>query len=161
MDLQFGATAHGKPFLVGPNRARSGPLFSFSRARDRAAVALSDTRAVGVDIEERARLPQDAGALQELVDASCCPEEIAFIGGSADPRAAFLRIWTAKEARMKLTGEGLTLAPPDIRLSWGPDGRIGYVLQEAVPTEFAMLDDLLPEAAVAVTSGPAEVHLLR
>jgi 4'-phosphopantetheinyl transferase len=154
-ELRLSVTPRGKPFLAG-----QGPYFNASYARDLAVAVLSDSRAVGVDIEESRRLPPDGTAFAELVQASCRPEESEAILRAADPRRAFLRLWTAKEARMKLTGEGLSLAPRDILVSLREDGTAEYALPRAPAADLILVDDLLPEAAMAVASGPAGIHLL-
>jgi phosphopantetheinyl transferase len=43
-------------------------------------------------------------------------------------RRRFLEYWTAKEARMKLSGEGMSLAPRNIELSLNLDGSPDRVL---------------------------------
>jgi 4'-phosphopantetheinyl transferase len=154
-DIRLAATARGKPYLAGP-----GPFFSCSRARDLAAIVLSETRAVGVDIEEAARLPQRATEFADLVAVACRPAEAKAVAEAPDPRATFLRFWTAKEARMKLTGEGLSLPLLDIAVSFGTTGHAHYALPQAPAADLTLVDDLLPDAAVAVASGPGEVHLL-
>ena len=43
-----------------------------------------------------------------------------------DQSDLFFRIWTAKEARMKVTGEGLYLDPRDIELTFKEGMPVGY-----------------------------------
>lgn len=154
-DIRLCATPRGKPFL-----AARGPFFNASRARNLAAVVVSQSCAVGVDIEEAGRLPADRTAFAELVDSCCQAGEADAILRAPDPRQAFLRLWTAKEARMKLTGEGLSLAPRDILVSFLADGTATYSRPVTPSSELTLVNDLLPDAAVAVASGPAELHLM-
>jgi len=154
-EVHLTATPRGKPFLAGP-----GPNFNASHAHEHAVVALSARRAVGVDIEEPKRLPQDPEAFDALVDACCHPSEAAAVRSAASPQLTFLRFWVAKEARMKLTGEGLSLGPMDIRLADDRGRPTGYALPATPSVDLALLEDLLPAAAVAVASGHGDLHLL-
>ncbi len=90
--------AYGKPALAVPP-----PHFNLSRRDGAAAVALSMTHEVGVDVETL-RAIDDA---RELAALHFTPGERE---GVADD-AGFLRVWTRKEACMKATGLGLGLAP--------------------------------------------------
>ncbi|MCU0906559.1 MAG: 4'-phosphopantetheinyl transferase superfamily protein [Rhodobacteraceae bacterium] len=153
--LHLSRTTRGKPFLVGP-----GPFFNHARARDRAVVVLSETRAVGVDIEEAGRLPQDSAAFADLISITCRTQEADVVTRTSDPEMAFLRIWTAKEARMKLTGEGLSLAPRDILLSFAAMKPVAFALPQTPDADLTLLDELWPDAVVAVASGPARLHLM-
>jgi 4'-phosphopantetheinyl transferase len=90
--------AHGKPALAAPP-----PHFNLGRRDGVAAIALSRTHEVGVDVETL-RAIDDA---TELAALHFTPRERE----SALDDAAFLRVWTRKEACMKATGLGLSLAP--------------------------------------------------
>jgi 4'-phosphopantetheinyl transferase len=90
--------AHGKPALAAPP-----PHFNLSRRDGVAAVALSMTHEVGVDIETL-RAIDDA---RELAALHFTPRECE----SVIDDVSFLRVWTRKEACMKATGLGLSLAP--------------------------------------------------
>lgn len=97
------AGAHGKPALV------SGPHFNLSRRDGWAAVARSRAHEVGVDLETLRRVDDAA----ELAALHFTPAERAAVdaaSGEARDRA-FLTVWTRKEACMKATGLGLSLAP--------------------------------------------------
>jgi 4'-phosphopantetheinyl transferase len=89
---------HGKPALTSPP-----PHFSLSRRDGVAAVALSMTHEVGVDVETL-RTIDDA---RELAALHFTPREREAVVDDA----GFLRLWTRKEACMKATGLGLSLPP--------------------------------------------------
>jgi 4'-phosphopantetheinyl transferase len=90
---------HGKPVLAGNH---AGELhFSLSHADAAVAVAAADA-AVGVDLE--AVRPLAAGDLAARFFAD---DERRLVAGAADPGAAFVRLWTRKEALLKATGEGI------------------------------------------------------
>lgn len=95
-DLIFERDAHGKPF------AKNCALhFNLTHSGDFAACAIHD-RPVGIDME--AIRPVRA-ALSEKV---CADAELSWVmpDGAFD-NERFLRLWTAKEAFLKCTGEGI------------------------------------------------------
>lgn len=92
----FGYGEHGKPFLPGHPDVH----FNLSHCREAAICALSD-RPVGVDIES-IREYNESLARYTMSDA-----ELRQIELSPRPALEFTRLWTMKEAVLKLTGEGL------------------------------------------------------
>ncbi len=98
------AAANGKPALASPP-----PHFNLSRRGGVALIGISATHEVGVDVE----LLQTMADATELAQLHFTPRErdgVARESGAARDRA-FLRCWTRKEACMKATGSGLSLAP--------------------------------------------------
>lgn len=109
--------------------AAGRPSFADARLRDAAlstsstvgyrAVALSPGGPIGVDIE--AVLPEHADPA--LADRALAPGER--LGGpvcnrcpsTVEPAAAFTRLWTRKEAALKLLGLGLRLNPQSITVN--------------------------------------------
>jgi 4'-phosphopantetheinyl transferase len=111
------AGAWGKPALAG----ETSLCFSLAHAANRAALAVSRAREVGIDLE-----PVDPTLdLPALLAAACTPAEAARIGALADERRgeAFLTLWTLKEAYLKATGTGLTREPRSFSVSLSPDHR--------------------------------------
>jgi 4'-phosphopantetheinyl transferase len=90
--------AHGKPALPD-----APPHFNLSRRDGVAAVGISGTHELGVDVETL-RPIDDA---RDLARLHFTPRERGDVAGAED----FLRVWTRKEACMKATGLGLSLAP--------------------------------------------------
>ncbi len=86
----------GKPYFVG-----HPAQFSLSHCRGAVCCGLSD-QAVGVDVE-RVR-PQAARVAPRV----CAPEELHRLEGCDDRDGAFTALWTLKESRMKLHGEGFS-----------------------------------------------------
>lgn len=103
-----------------------GVDFSLSHSRDHAVLAISTGAKVGVDLE----LPDAAlsGELESLARFCLLDEERTaladLVEGERVPR--FLSYWTAKEARMKLTGQGASLEPMAIALSLRSGRAVGY-----------------------------------
>ncbi len=65
------------------------------------ACAFADT-AVGIDLEVRRDIKP------EFIRRVLSEAELQFVKSSSNEAEAFLKIWTAKEAFLKLTGEGLS-----------------------------------------------------
>lgn len=92
----FEYDAGGKPRL----KDHSGIFFNLSHCRE-AAICVVDTVPVGVDIET-VRPFKDALARHVL-----SPEEYDAVTASLNPAVEFIKLWTQKEAVLKLTGEGI------------------------------------------------------
>lgn len=109
---------HGKPELAGA--ARTGPQVSLSHSGELAALALSDHRRVGVDIEQ---LP--AGLDVTRMSARFYPPaEAQFVTAASAPAgqvSRFIRLWTRKEACLKVTGGRLL---PGLKLPVSGTGQI-------------------------------------
>lgn len=92
--FQYGE--HGKPAIVGHPDIH----FNLSHCRLAAICVVSD-RPVGVDVES-IREYKDSLARYTMND-----EELARIVQAEQPAQEFTRLWTQKEAVLKLTGHGL------------------------------------------------------
>ncbi|MEU3734952.1 4'-phosphopantetheinyl transferase superfamily protein [Streptomyces sp. NPDC033538] len=120
----------GRPFLGGAGRTLR---VSVAHARGALAVALTAAGPVGVDVEVVRGLRADALARAWLHDA-----EAAWIGElpEADRSAAFLWLWTQKEAVGKALGLGLRAGGMSRRVpvaaQWPPDGE-GMPVPRALP----------------------------
>lgn len=103
-ELTFAVGEAGKPTLIGPV---TRPLqFSLAHSGELVLVAVTGGQAVGVDVERHRPVP----AAADLAERYFSPEEREYLAAQADAAAAeraFLRLWAAKEAFVKATGEGL------------------------------------------------------
>ncbi len=88
---------HGKPRIVG----RPDIWFNLSHCREAVACVVG-RRPVGIDVESVRSYHEDV-ARYTMSD-----DEMARILKAERPDVAFIRLWTMKEARLKLTGEGIT-----------------------------------------------------
>ncbi len=86
---------HGKPFL------EHGPCFNISHSRKYAVLAVSENE-IGVDTEMNRDI--DEG----IINRCFLEDEADFARLSTEN---YLRIWTAKEAVLKLLGKGFTFSP--------------------------------------------------
>jgi 4'-phosphopantetheinyl transferase len=106
-----GSHEHGRPSLAVDDVRRAPPSFSLSHSGDVAVVAVAG-EPIGADVEHaRPRRYLDAVARRVLRD-----DEFSSWAAlaEADRVVAFLRVWTAKEAYLKLLGVGITRALRDV-----------------------------------------------
>ena len=92
--FEFGE--HGKPSIVGHPDIH----FNMSHCREAVACAVG-SRPVGIDVESVHRYSES------LARYTMNDQELQLIAEAARPEVAFIRLWTMKEARLKLTGEGI------------------------------------------------------
>jgi 4'-phosphopantetheinyl transferase len=108
--LAFTLGPHGKPALAG------GPRFSFSHSGERALCAVGGDREVGVDLEVLREVSDAEGIVRGTFTAA---EEAAWRAAGGGGGAAFLRLWTRKEAALKALGVGLGgLDAPTLPAPW-------------------------------------------
>lgn len=96
--FSYGQT--GKPLLAAPSALKLE--FNLSHSGDLAAIAVTNTGSVGIDIE-RIRAVEHISTLSQKVFS---PTELREIGTAISPRE-FLELWTTKETVLKFTGEGI------------------------------------------------------
>jgi len=111
---------YGKPFV-----RNSGIAFNLSHSEDLAVYAFSDSMdAIGVDIELLDRRVSVDGISEKFFT----PGERAELRKVSEMEKSkmFFKIWTAKEARMKLHGDGLNLEPIKIDLVFKEGTPIGF-----------------------------------
>ena len=92
----FAYNEHGKPSIVGHPEI----CFNLSHCKEAAICAVSD-RPVGVDVES-VRSFNDS-----LVRYTMNDEEVSEIESAEDRAVTFIRLWTQKEAALKLMGTGI------------------------------------------------------
>ena len=100
---------HGKPFMQDSctMKAIESVDFSISHCKNGIVVALSD-RPIGVDIESFHH------AEPSLLRKTMNEREIAEIQNAVNPKIMFTRLWTQKEALLKLQGTGIVDELPDV-----------------------------------------------
>lgn len=102
-EIQLATGAHGRPRLDPAPESQLD--FNWSHSGDYAAVAVALHLAPGIDVE---RLRERRNVLP-LARRFFHPEEVAALVAQplAERSAAFLELWTAKEAVLKATGRGI------------------------------------------------------
>ena len=119
-NVRFHIQENGKPALDSKPEQGSALQFNLSHSGPLMALALG-SGPVGVDIEcWTPVLP--AG---EVSAHAFRPEEHEAIVLHSEPLRYFLELWTAKEAVMKCTGQGLSLPPPAVIVS--PAGNLAVI----------------------------------
>jgi 4'-phosphopantetheinyl transferase len=103
---------HGRPRLLGPY-----PRFflSLTHSGQRVAVAVASASPVGIDVESMTLKREIPALIQEALSIRE-REAIALVTPEARTHA-FLRYWTRKEAVLKATGHGLSIAPRRVTVS--------------------------------------------
>lgn len=112
-----------KPFIEG-----GGASFSLSHSGSRVALAITRGADVGIDLETLERSDSLDGQMDGLARMCLTGEERGALAALPPERRSrrFLAYWTAKEARMKLTGEGMALEPRKIALRLSDGRPVGY-----------------------------------
>lgn len=115
---------NGKPRLA---RALAATVaFNLSSSQHAALIAVSPDGAIGTDIETL----RPVAYLDELMNSVFLPSERARVRMASDTRqrlAAFLRVWTAKEACVKATGIGVSaLRETEIRTESEEGSWVGF-----------------------------------
>lgn len=93
----FEYNEHGKPSIVG----HPDIFFNLSHCKEAVVCVVSD-QPVGVDVESIREYKES------LVNYTMNDEEIGQIKSAENPASAFIRLWTMKEATMKLIGTGIS-----------------------------------------------------
>ena len=93
----FEYNEHGKPSIVGHPEI----FFNLSHCKEAAVCVISD-QPIGIDVESFREYKEG------LVHYTMNDEEIRQIESSENPAATFIRLWTMKEATLKLIGTGIS-----------------------------------------------------
>ncbi len=101
-DVVFKLGLYGKPSIANEERLR----FSFSHSGGMNLLAVSAHADLGVDVEKIRTVPN----INEIALRVCQTDEAMALNSLADDQKqeAFFRLWTAKEAFVKATGQGLS-----------------------------------------------------
>lgn len=117
---------HGKPFV-----AETGfPHFNLSHSGCCVVFAFARDQEIGVDVEMISRRHSSL----ELARRFYAAEEAAALGALAEGEreAAFMRLWTGKEAVLKALGQGLSFGLHRVRFAIEPDSP-EMALQDIAP----------------------------
>lgn len=116
--LEFETGSYGKPYLAG-ELAADGLTFNLSHSNEIGLVAVSQKRAIGVDIEFiRADLVDEQVARRFFSDR----EVTEYLALPVEQRKdAFFTCWTRKEAYIKALGEGLSMPLNQFDVSIKPE----------------------------------------
>ena len=129
-DLRFAFGPRGKPRLAN---APVDLRFNLSHAADRALLAVTIGREVGVDIERMKSMPD----MSSVAAAMFSPAEIERLEAAPDEMKleVFFRIWTRKESFIKAHGDGLYFPLAGFGVSTEAEGDQLLLSCEAAPKE--------------------------
>lgn len=135
----------GKPFLE--NHAIE---FNLSHSENLAVLAVTQDLQVGIDIEHFSRLVE----LDKLSKIHFLEPELKWLAGfSGDQKQqAFFWLWTAKEARMKITGEGFALPSTEIEVLCEAGLPVAYQLPTEITVELTTLSDVFTDSACCLAT---------
>ncbi len=93
----FEYNEHGKPYIVGHPEI----WFNLRHCKEAVVCVLND-KPVGIDVESIREYRES------LVRYTMNDEELQLIQAAPNPDVAFIRLWTMKEAALKLIGTGIS-----------------------------------------------------
>jgi 4'-phosphopantetheinyl transferase len=116
--IKFSYGDRGKPFLAEKEPLRK-LQFNISHSENLALYGLTYDRAIGVDIEYLRPIDD----VQKIARRFFSAQESALVDSLTDFKKilAFFRGWTAKEAYLKATGDGISEALDRVEVSLSPD----------------------------------------
>jgi len=100
-DIAVSRTDMGKPIVS------HGTQFNVSHSGDLVVLAVCHDRPVGIDIERRREVARVDALVKRWLTERERQEIAVLVGRGASMSDAFLRIWSAKEARLKALGVGI------------------------------------------------------
>jgi len=141
--LEFNLRKQGKPELV-LTKEQPKLHFNLSHSNNLALLAIRQSHEVGIDVEFMERKNEWGKVIKRFFTE---PEQKAIFSLPEDQqRTAFFKVWTRKEAHMKVTGQGLYLSPTQFTVSTPPEAaRFIEYLNGDSNNNWHMQDILLPE----------------
>ena len=154
--INFTHSDRGKPYLTDD----CNPLnlqFNLSHSENMAIVGISRDRRIGVDLEKM-RPMENA---EQLAERFFCASEYALLTQAipAERDKLFFQLWTAKEAYLKATGEGISGGLNQIEISLNPLRFINFPNWYLQSFESNLDDDQNYWAAIAVEGGGENISV--
>jgi len=142
-DIEFTQAEQGKPSLI--NSQNPGNIqFNLSHSNNMAILAVCKKHSVGIDVEYAERKVDWQGISKRFFTPHEQEELLKLT--EEKQRDAFFQIWTRKEAHMKVTGQGLSLAPTQFEVSVPPQqAKFIRNLKYTDNNIYKMQDIILPE----------------
>jgi 4'-phosphopantetheinyl transferase len=115
-DIVFGYGPAGKPFMKNEEALIE---FNVSHSDDMAAYVFGNHSRLGIDIERSRPMPD----LEGVAKLTFSQQEYSELLTVTEPgrNEAFFRCWTRKEAYVKATGQGVSLAFESFQVSFRPE----------------------------------------
>jgi len=116
-EITFKHAEQGKPSIIDEQNKKN-IQFNLSHSGNLAILAICKNNQLGVDIEHTDRKTDWAGIARRFFTAN--EQQDFFKLDESIQEDAFYKIWTRKEAHMKVTGKGLSLPPTQFEISIPP-----------------------------------------
>jgi 4'-phosphopantetheinyl transferase len=115
--IEFDLKEQGKPELIA-NSNKTDIHFNLSHSNNLALLAIRKSHEVGIDVEFMEKKHEWNKVIKRFFTE---PEQNAIFSlPENEQRSAFFKVWTRKEAHMKVTGQGLHLPPTQFTVSVPP-----------------------------------------
>lgn len=116
-EIEFSQGEQGKPSIAEKQNSEN-IQFNLSHSGNLAILAICKNHQLGIDIECSNRQADWAGIARRFFTKH--EQQDFFQLDEKSQEAAFYKIWTRKEAHMKVTGKGLSLSPTQFEISIPP-----------------------------------------
>ncbi len=135
----------GKPYVD-----KNSIEFNLSHAENLAVLAVTKNQQIGIDLESFTRLVE----LDELSKIHFTEFERNWLSSYSEiqRQQAFFWLWTAKEARMKVTGEGFALASTEIEIECLDSLPDYYRIPKSPSVHLKPLTDVFPDSACCLAT---------
>lgn len=141
--LEFSFKEHGKPELI-LNQHQPDIRFNLSHSNNLAILAVSQSNEVGIDIEFMEKKAEWKKIINRFFTDT--EQKAIFSLPEEQQRTAFFKVWTRKEAFMKVTGLGLHLPPAQFSVSTPPEpAKFIEYINEKENDDVHMQDIALPK----------------
>jgi len=142
-DIQFSHGEKGKPFIPEEQNPQN-IQFNLSHSNSMAVLAVCKNQQLGIDIEFKEKKADWQGIIKRFYTQN--EQDAIFKLTEETQKDAFFQVWTRKEAHMKVTGKGMSLAPTQFEVSVPPKpAEFIENLKSPDDNFYKMQDIILPE----------------
>lgn len=138
--IQFSYAKYGKPSIID-NQNNENIQFNMSHSANLAILAVCKNHQLGIDIEFAERKTDWQGIIKRFYTDNeqekllSLPEDIQ--------KETFFKIWTRKEAHMKITAQGLHLSPDKFEVSVPPQEATFIKNLSSADNHFYKMQDII------------------
>ncbi|MEM9271335.1 MAG: 4'-phosphopantetheinyl transferase superfamily protein [Cyanobacteria bacterium P01_F01_bin.143] len=140
----FAYSDRGKPSIISSLNKRS-LQFNLSHSQNLALYAFNYQRIIGVDLE----YIKDNIEYKQLAQRFFSPQELQLINSYPErtQKTIFFQLWTAKEAYLKATGDGLAGSLDQIEFTLNNNSELNLVATEQaqLPSSHWLIDNFIPQ----------------
>ena len=141
--LEFSLREQGKPKLI-QNHDETDIRFNLTHSNNLALLAIRQSHEVGIDVEFTERKNEWYKIIKRFYTET--EQKAIFSLPENQQASAFFKVWTRKEAHMKVTGQGLHLSPTQFTVSTPPEpAKFIEHLNGDSNNNWHMQDIILPE----------------